>query len=498
MMKSFPKILSRFRRNSSGGVALMGGLTIGLVATSVIATVEITDMTVTKQKMQDRVDAAVLFATLQDKFNKPGAAADLQVAAREYILDTVGSTGARVENIKTNFVYDQARDRFVGEVFFESPAIFTGSLFTDKTIRVRAEAIPLQPSKMEVAIVLDVSGSMNYGLTNDDPASPGSRRIDALRDGVETLVTSLEDNSRLDAKISVIPYATSVDIAGMLTKVGNQKNKYFVNRDGGKLPAVGTFLQQQFSRNFNPSGADASDPSPIGAWGTERYVAKNENRFTISLDEPKAPKRVEVLTQPKRETNCSIGHIDTFGERCIEVVRIGDKIFPEKNFFTPKSGLLPMTGNVQDVRTFMSTVEAEGGTAGHLGAAWGLYALSPGWNPIFKHPAGEPSKFNGEAQKVLIIMTDGDFTSSHDPNVVVDADAGINETYDYFQSVCELARSKGVSIYTVGLRASALTDTQLTACAGSAQRYFRADNRAELVNAFEKIAENASRVRLSG
>jgi hypothetical protein len=96
-----------------------------------------------------------------------------------------------------------------------------------------------------------------------------------------------------------------------------------------------------------------------------------------------------------------------------------------------------------------------------------------------------------ETQKVLIVMTDGDFTITHDENMTVE------ETYDYFQAVCDLARAKGALIYTVGLRASTLTDKELTECAGSAARYYPADSRAQLVNAFEKIAAQAAQVRLS-
>ena len=496
------KFLTKFSAEKYGGVALMGGLTIGLVATSVIAAVDITDMQTTKQKMQNRVDAAVLFATLQDKYREPGTEQELQDVARGYLIDSVRTTGVRAKDIKTDFIYDAARDRIVGKVNFTPPAIFIGSVIAPRGLVVSAEAAPLTPTKMEVALVLDISGSMNWAISSDIDAPVGSRRIDALRDGVETLVTALVETPKLEAKMSVIPYATSVDVGGLIAERGGSATTYFRTLDGSDLPEVCNRtggnayglcgeIDRDDDDDTGGTADSVSDPSPIGAWGAERYVAKVGSNFTLNLAKPLGSGRIPVMTQPNRETYCDDSYVATYGERCVEFVTIDGDFYAEKDYFAPRSGIQPMTDDLDDITSFMGTLQGEGGTAGHIGTAWGLYSLSEDWHDVFDHPAGKPSKFEGETQKVMIVMTDGDFTMTHDENMTV------AETYDYFQSVCDLARANGVLIYTVGLRASTLTDQQLTECAASADRYYPADSREQLVKAFEKIAEQAAQVRLS-
>jgi hypothetical protein len=99
-------------------------------------------------------------------------------------------------------------------------------------------------------------------------------------------------------------------------------------------------------------------------------------------------------------------------------------------------GVMPMTKDVQAVRDYVEDFTPAGGTAGHIGAAWGLYALTPAWNNTFDHPAGKPQSFDETTEKYLVIMTDGEFNSQKDPNMDDD------EMYKYFQSVCGKARQR--------------------------------------------------------
>ena len=186
------QFIGRFRRDPRGGVAIMAGLTVGLIGTGVIAAVDISDMNVTKQKMQDRLDSAVLFATLHDEFRDPKFGTELQDAGHAFVTSALKNSGIRAENVTTKFTYDAENDRIIGEINFTPPAIFVGSIVAPRGMTVRAAAAPADPTKMEIALVLDISGSMNWSITSNVEAPTGSRRIDALRDGVETLVSALD------------------------------------------------------------------------------------------------------------------------------------------------------------------------------------------------------------------------------------------------------------------------------------------------------------------
>ncbi len=489
-------LLSRFRGDTRGGIALMGGLMIGILSTSVIAAVDITEMTVTKQKMQDRLDSTVLYATLQEEFREPGNEQKLQDAARKYLIDSVVSTGVKADSISTDFTYDQTRDRIVGKVNFTPPAIFTGSILVPHGMFVEAEAAPSRPSKLELSLVLDMSGSMNFAVSNDVPekAAVGSRRIDALRDGVDALMRTLKETEEIEAKYTVVPYATSVDLTEMFDKAGAKKNSWFKGANGKDLPTVcsgGRLHVMICTWLTGLSGRGVEKPSPPGAWGGELYNAKTGDSFSLDLKGPGFSNKIPVVSQGPRGIYCHDSYIETYGERCVDTVKVNGGLYVERDYFAPRVGPLAQTDNPGEVTKYMNTLQAQGATAGHIGAAWGLYALSPEWDEVFRHPTGEPAKFTDPTQKMMIIMTDGDFTVTHDDSM------SLQETYAYFQSVCSLARSQGVIVYTVGLRSSALTDAELTKCAGGKENYFPATSREGLIKAFEEIAEKATAVRLA-
>ena len=157
----------------------------------------------------------------------------------------------------------------------------------------------------------------------------------------------------------------------------------------------------------------------------------------------------------------------------------------------PTKGIMPLTTDAQAVRDYVASFEPSGGTAAHIGAAWGLYALTPEWGDLFDHPAGDPVEWNSETDKFLVIMTDGQFNSQKDPNM------NTTELYKYFQSVCTKARDNGVRIYTIGLLLDSATDAVMSECAGNTGKYFPVDNRLELRAAFGAVGGETGELRLS-
>jgi len=500
MVMGFRETLKQFTGDSHGGMATMIGLIAPVVATGVMASVEFNNVVATKDKIQNRLDAAALFAANTPTFLTSDAQQDLQISARNRVVEAVASSGINVSDVETDFVYDKSRDRIVGQVTFTPKPLFLGSFFLPDTITVSTEAAPLKPQNVEIALVLDLSGSMNWETTSNDEAPVGSRRVDALRDGVDALFNELEGKDTVDATYAIVPYATSVDLTNLAAQVpaGHSASAYFQNAAGGNLPTV--CARQDFGGNVpsqclgtgNNGTEDPNGSSQTGLWASERFVAHNGNNFLLSLNTPNVS-RVPVVTQGDRFDACDDSHVDTFGSRCVEAAEdIHGDVYAEKDYFNTRSGVLGLTSDVEDARDYLDSLEAAGGTAGHLGAIWGLYALTPTWAGVFDHPAGAPKSFDDrESHKIMVVMTDGDFTSTQ--NTSLDND----DAYDYFQAACALARQSGVEIYAVGFRSSERTDTELTECAGNSIRYYSVDNRAALIRAFKSISDSATHVRLS-
>jgi len=455
--------LRGFSRDKRGSVAMMTGMMIPVLATGVMASVEYNSIVAAKTKMQNRADAAALFAANRNELLEEDSADDLQASTQELIQKAVEQSGIRVKDVASNYVYDAERERVVGEVTFTPKMQFLGSYFLPETITVVTEASPLIPKRVEISLVLDLSGSMNINIP--DPSGATSTRIDALRDGVETLITELEGQDTIDANFAVIPYASSVDLTGIASN------------------CLGT---------GNNATGDPLGSSQTGIWAAERYISQVDSTFSLSLAPPTASK-VPVVTQGVRKDYCGNFIMNAFGRYCIEAAQdIHGTWYEERGAYSTRSGVLSMTSETDDVRDYMEGLVAQGNTAGHLGTAWGLYALTPEWGNVFNHPSGYPASFDDDkAQKIMVVMTDGEFTQTQDTNISDD------QAYGYFQAACALAREQGIEIYAVGFLASELTDEQLTQCAGTPVRYYSVENRDDLISAFKKISDSATQVRLS-
>jgi Flp pilus assembly protein TadG len=163
----------------------------------------------------------------------------------------------------------------------------------------------------------------------------------------------------------------------------------------------------------------------------------------------------------------------------------------------PNNEPIPLTDDVNELRSFVNGMTAGGGTAGHLGVAWGWYLLSPKWSDIW--PAdSEPFPYDDpEATKAIILMTDGEFNSTHP----LDPKSSTELAADYCDNI---KRDTSIVIFTVGFRVPSRVDrvarsgqTILEHCASTPAFAFSADNAADLESAYRRIATTISDLRLS-
>lgn len=164
----------------------------------------------------------------------------------------------------------------------------------------------------------------------------------------------------------------------------------------------------------------------------------------------------------------------------------------------PSSTVMPLSDDKAALKAGIDTLSADGATAGHLGAAWSWYLISPNWAGIWGGDA--PAPYNdGKTLKFSVMMTDGEyntFAGSTDNNPT---------SFPYVQSskyaadTCTEIKNKGVRIYTIGF-GNGITGTAKTTlenCASDLTKFFLALNQAELDNAFEAIARDIVALKLS-
>ena len=178
----------------------------------------------------------------------------------------------------------------------------------------------------------------------------------------------------------------------------------------------------------------------------------------------------------------------------------------------PAATVIPLTDLYQQSQRdwFKSKIDdmiADGGTAGHVGTAWGWYTLSPEWNYIW--PSNPARAYNTDkVLKVVILMTDGIFNTAYRNNglALLDTPSTTDKTvsgssgYQALQ-LCNNMRNPAdqneeIQIYTVAFQSPAEADALLSECSGNAS-HFSADNAGELSAAFQRIATNLSNMRLA-
>lgn len=145
-----------------------------------------------------------------------------------------------------------------------------------------------------------------------------------------------------------------------------------------------------------------------------------------------------------------------------------------------------------------------GSTAGHLGALWAWYMLSPSWNTVLGNDAA-PYDDGGKTKKTMVLMTDGLFNTIGGTNFG-DSSPTAARSQQIAVAACESMRRQGITIYTVGFKLEDISsktlreraENTLKSCSGNdPTRHFDAAREADLIAAFRSIAEQLNNLRLT-
>ena len=417
-MQNFRTKLDAMFRREDGGVAAITGIMITLLVPSVIAAVDLTNISKTREKAQSHLDSALIAASRFDDLSEASTSGKMQARGSRFLLNSLKSSDIDTSDVNTSFEYDAVQNIVKGRVEMVAPTIFAGKVLDVDRLVIISEVVPKERIELEIALSLDVSGSMEWAIDSDTPAEVGSRRIDAMREGVESLSSVFDGNPLVHARLSVVPYSSSVNISGT-------------------------------------SEAPAAPHDGQATWVVERAERSGSGKMKVSKKPPESGKKIHL-----------------------------------KDVGSPMQPVLALS-ETRVATAYMDSLEPDGGTAGHIGAEWALYSLLPEWGGVWNHPRENAGEFDSGVRKVIVMMTDGEFTETQTEDVTIE------DAYEIFQDVCETARDAGIAVYTVGLKASEETDKHLTKCAGSKDRYYPVDNRTAITDAFRAIGEDASRMRIS-
>ncbi|MEQ1930674.1 MAG: ubiquitin-activating E1 FCCH domain-containing protein [Parvularculaceae bacterium] len=190
------------------------------------------------------------------------------------------------------------------------------------------------------------------------------------------------------------------------------------------------------------------------------------------------------------------------------------RTYPPSHHCVAANVIAPLSSNKADLISKVNALAAAGPSGGHVGVGWGWYVLSPNFAPLFA-TASQPAAYSTpDLQKVVVLMTDGEYNSSYCNGVVsnvtstsgsgsssekINCAAPNGHSYDQSQALCTAMKASGVTVYTVGFqvvndqRARDLVNN----CASSSAHVYLAATGDQLRSVFTTIAGEVSQLRVS-
>ncbi|MDR7221334.1 VWA domain-containing protein [Aminobacter aminovorans] len=441
----------RFAGDSSGNFAILGGLTISMLAMAAGFGVNVAQLHNVKSGLSQAVDAAVT-STARDLTTGKIKLADADATVRAFLEANSSRLLAPGEKVVLNKV---VVDKLVGTV--EASAYIDVNVFfplfgSANKQRVSARTASLYSDKrIEIAMMLDVTGSME-GQKIEDLKKAATNAVDSLLKGETT------PSGEPRVRMSLVPYANSVNVGDLA-----QSSVFVEATEADRKQAPGNTEPKVVSSSTRPDDC-----------ATER---KELYQYSDVGPDVSMVNRDLLITAFAKKT---------------------------KTPACPQAKVVPLTADKDKLKAEIGSFVAKGGTAGHIGIQWAWYTLSENWAGVFQK-SERPEKADPEkVSKVAILMTDGEFNLSYFDATTSDEvyrDSGKAATRTAAKTLCEEMRKKGIEIFTIGFKLdTAAAKKTMKDCAspdGVVKRYFETSNGKELDAAFQEVIRNIERLALT-
>ena len=296
--------------------------------------------------------------------------------------------------------------------------------------------------------------------------------------------------------------------------------------------------------NNSAYSSPRDDYSPALAWDVGAIVSTT--KFVLPLVGPNLSTYTNTGTAQCADPGCALqvfenqnGDAAIFYPTTCVTERVGGQAYTEA---APSSALMgsnyrasgsnciaqtivPLTDEAETLRTTANGLTASGSTGGHIGIAWAWYLLSPQFAYLWP-AANQPAAYAtgpDDVIKVVIIMTDGAYNTTYRNGIIAkDSISGSGGNTDRINlnssngsslvqgaAYCAAMKQDAdltdtynrarVVVYTVGfdIASDANAQTLLNGCASDPTKAYLASNGAQLLAAFQDIANNIAQLRVT-
>ena len=538
-------LLGRLRRDQSGNVAMLFGLSLIPLVALIGLAVDFGRVYSVTSHTQVALDSAALAAGrigLTDKVdtvNKASAAATAffnQSKPKDVVSSVLQFSPNSANTQFTVTATSWVKTPFLSVLYSlfhkggsqGAPAVCASNGFGCVTFTSTATAA-LCPSaactgggggsNVELALMLDVTGSMCDPCTKIEALKKAVAGDPAVQ-GDEGLlgIVLWEDQSEYTSRVALVPFAEAVNVgktlaplvrgtvtsntqngsgsnapqafttSSALNDTTNQPTKKWIRYNKASGGGTNTWLISSKCVTERIGADKNTDAAPAG---TSTYVGKGYFGANQSSAAPQ-----------QDDTSCGVAnHTD-----------------PEINLIQPLSGDKEMLRS--RVKQKLAT---SGSTAGQLGTAWAWYMLSPKWNTVLQQafPSSSPaapysdmaiknSRGMPKLRKIAVLMTDGDYNinyckgveaknSDQSPDINCNSENG--KALAQATALCSAMKAPiggaSIEVYTIGFQVSSASRTFLTNCATDASHYYDATTDVALQAAFKDIALKIANIRLT-
>lgn len=447
-----------------GSVMVTMGVSAVMLIGAVGTAVDIGRLQVAQSKLQTALDAAGLAA------GSMLTTTNLNDEVRKYL--EANFAGESLDATLVNFTATPNADDTIIELSATAtlPATFMKLFGHDIMTVSAATEITRQTTGMEVALVLDVTGSM---------CQPCSK-IDSLKVAAHDLLDILfgSQDTVDDLWVGIVPFSQAVN-------TGTSRTPW---RNAAQFATLNYFFAGHtwsgcFEERYGPNNRDVTDDPPA----------------------------VETFKTYFAPDTSSSGVNNWRGSLGQNLVNAANNIWA--NAYCPDTVVTPLTNQKSTLGAGIDALKAGGNTHINVGAVWGWRMLSPRWRGVWGGTMDAnqlPLDYHSDkSQKAAIIMTDGVNTMSSSIYTAygllsagnlgtTSSSTAVTKLNNKTSQVCNSMKANGIIIYTILFEENSSTAINLMKnCASQVDYFFQSATEDELKTAFHTIGDSLSKLRVS-